>query len=1059
MNAPAQDELLRRWLNDDRARAGRITPRAGDGPAVASSRQRRLWLIDQLAPGNAAYNIHEALRIRGPLDVDVLVGAVRTIVARHDSLRTTLRDGDELVQDVTSPGEFDVEVTTLTGSAAAEVALRATATAEAGAPFDLARGPLFRARLLRLAPDHHVLLLTAHHTVSDGWSVVLIKAELAELYEAGIDGRRPCLPELPVQYADFAEWQCHQQPDEAKVDYWRRHLLDLPTALELPTDRPRPPVQSLAGRKLWFSLEAPAMERLRDVCRDAGMTTFTGLFAVFEILLCRYSGSQDIVTGTVMANRERVETENLVGFFANTVAVRTDLSGDPDFGELLARVGRALNGAHANQDVPFEHLVEELQPERDPGKSPLFQVMFTMQSAGTDGARLHGLEVEHIPTDNRTAAFDIAVALEEKQDGSVAGWLTYATALFDESTIRRLIDHYTVLVTAAGDRPASPISGYSLLTDAERDTLLEWNRTGHEYPEGQLIQEFVDRQAASTPDKVAVESDDGWLTFAELVVRANQLAHYLRRRGVGPEVAVALMTERTLDMVVAQLGVLKAGGAYVPLDPTYPTERLAYILRDTGARVIIVESAVAASVPTTDAEIVVIDQKRPSIAWEPVTAPRTDAVAANLAQIYYTSGSTGTPKGVLLSHEGWSNVITWHGRYFAVTARDRVAQVGAVAFDVCAWELWINLAAGATVCIPSEEVRISPERLLAWMAEKRITITWVPAVLAEQVLELPLPDDLRLRWLASGGDRLRRRPGKRLPFRFFNMYGPTEITVMCTSGPVSADGKRLPSIGYSISNSRLHVLDELGNPVPPGMAGELYIGGVGLARGYLGRPGQTAERFVPDPFSGRPGARLYRTGDIVRHAFDGAIEFIGRTDHQVKIRGLRVELGEIEAVLNGEPGVAQCCVVLRDTTIIAYVVREHDGVSEAQLARRAAAQLPGYMVPSVFLFLDALPVNAFDKVDRAALPDPGRVRRPASVTARTETEATLSRIWSEVLDVPDVDIDENFFAAGGNSLAAVRTIGRIRSEFDPDTPLRALFLEPTVRRLGAWLDGRTTLKE
>jgi len=1059
-----RSDLLERWLRErDRASEVRIPRRPPAGEPPASFAQQRLWLIDQLVSGNVAYNIHEAFRLRGPLDVDALRWSIDRIVQRHETLRTTFGlEGEDVVQRIVPPAPVELAVVDLSREPAREEQMRRLAVAEARTPFDLAAGPLFRAQLLRLAPDDHVLLTTTHHTVGDGWSLQIFNRELGELYEARTTGRAPELPELPIQYADYAVWQRGELQGEVleqQLAYWKERLRDLPAAIDLPSDRQRPSVQSLDGARLWFHVDEHVAGRVKELVREERVTLFTVLFAAYATLLHRYTGEAEIVVGTPVAGRERPELEPLIGCFVNTLVFRTDCSGDPTFRELVRRVRETAQGAYAHQQVPFERLVEELQPERNLSHSPLFQVLFALQLPDYETLALPGIETEVLEIDNGTAAFDLVVSLEERAEG-FAGWLTYSTALFEEATVRRLVRHLETLLEDAASRPDTRLGELELLPPEERETLLRtWNRTEAPYPREKLIQDLVDEQASRTPDKDAVVAPNGGMTFAELVSKSNRLARFLRRQGVGPEVPVALLTERTLDMAIAQLAVLKAGGAYVPLDPQFPPDRLDFILRDTGAPLVLAESTVLDKLPELDGEVIVLDRSWEEIDLEPDEPLPSAVTVSNLAQVYYTSGSTGQPKGVLVTHEGWSNIITWHGRYFGLTPEDRAAQFGAVAFDACAWELWTNLAAGASVHLMDDETRMSPERALEWMAANGITVTWMPAVLAEAVLALPFPPGLRLRWLASGGDRLHVRPREPLPFTFYNMYGPTEITIMRTCDPVGPTGRSLPPIGHPIANTELYVLDALGNPVPIGLPGELYIGGPGLARGYLGRPARTAEKFVPNPFSSEPGSRLYRTGDVVRVCPDGAVDFIGRSDDQVKIRGFRVELGEIETVLEEHPEVADACVVLRAdrSRLDAYVVANGSEPTPRELSDHVAKKLPEYMVPGTFVFLDELPLNAFGKVDRLALPEP-EVAHAASLddAPRTEAEQILCRIWQDVLGLEAVGIHDNFFKLGGSSLLATKAVAQVREAFDRKVPLRRLFEDGTVAGMAAWLEAEAT---
>lgn len=1035
----------------------RIAPRVGSGPAPASPAQERLWLIDQLAPGNVAYNIHEAVRLRGPLQIEALGRALDAIVTRHESLRTTFRrKGDELLLHVAAPAPLALRVLDMTG--ASELDVRRRAEEEARTPFDLQRGPLFRAQLARLGIDDHLLLTTMHHSISDGWSLRAFHAELSELYGALTSGRPPALPNLPIQFPDYAAWERRWLEGEAvrrQVTEWIERLRGHPVVLELPQDRRRPTARPFEGSRAWFDFDAEEAETLRALARSEGVTLFSVLFAAFAVLLHRYGTGDRFIVGTPVATRDRTDVEHLIGFFVNTLPVGVDCSGDPPFRELLHRLHRTLVDANAHRHVPFERLVEKLQPDRDMRQMPLVQVMFSYQVPDTEALSLPGMEVEHLQVDNGSAPFDLAISLEER-GAALAGWLTYSTAHFDAEVATRLVRHLSTLLGDIAKRPERRLSMLDILPAEERETLLTtWTRTEAPFERAALIQDLVDAQAQRTPDALAVASPSGSVTFAELVTRANRWAQLLRGRGVGPETLVALLTERSIEMAIVHLGVLKAGGAVVPLDPGFPPDRLALILQDTGARLVLAEPGVAARLPSADIEVLLVSPDSPELASQPDSAPPALAVAANLAQVYYTSGSTGTPKGILLSHEGWPNIIAWHGRYFGLRPGDRAAQFGAVAFDACAWELWTNLAVGASVHIMDEETRMSAEAALAWMADERITGTWLPAVLAEAVLDLPFPPELRLRWLASGGDRLRYRPGRTLPFTFYNMYGPTEITIMRTCGPVADSAGSLPPIGHPIANSELYVLDRHANPVPIGVPGELYIGGVGLARGYLGRPGQTAERFVPNPFSSEPGSRLYRTGDVVRFLDDGAIDFIGRTDHQVKVRGFRVELGEIEAVLARHPRVAECAVITRPgpnhaPRVVAYAVTS---ASSSELGEELARQLPDYMVPSAFVILDAMPVNAFGKVDRLALPDPADVAERATTEPRTETERVLAAIWGDVLESETIGVDDDFFKSGGTSVLATKVAARIRAALGRPMPLRRLYEHSSIARLAAWLDA------
>ncbi|HYH80916.1 MAG TPA: amino acid adenylation domain-containing protein, partial [Longimicrobium sp.] len=918
--------------------------------------------------------------------------------------------------------------------------------------FDLSAGPLFQAGLLRLGAEDHVLLLSMHHIVSDGWSMGVLFRELSALYEAYREGGESPLPELAVQYADHAAWQREHLVLEGELAYWRERLADAPALLELPTDHPRPAVRTFRGANARVQLPAELLERLRTLGRSEGATLYMVVLSAFQALLSKYGGSEDIVVGSPIAGRGRGEVEGLIGFFVNTLVLRTDVSGDPSFRELLGQVREVTLGAYEHQEMPFEKLVAELSPERSLSHSPLFQVAFTLDNAQDTGGGLAGLSVRGVGTGLESAKFDLSLGLTETAQG-LRGGLTYSTDLWEAATMQRLVGHFTRLVEQAAADPDVRISRVSLLNEAERRQVVEeWNRTAVEYPTSACIHELVAAQAERTPEALAVVCGEDALTCHELDARANRLARRLVGLGAGPEVRIGICLERGPEMVVAMLAVLKAGAAYLPLDPAYPADRLASMLADSGARILVTQASLRGLLPAEGVRTVRVDADAAEIAAEPDVAPRAAAAPENAAYVIYTSGSTGTPKGVEVTHGALLNLVQWHRQAFAVTEADRATQLAGLGFDASVWELWPYLASGAAVhLVADEETRTSPAALRSFLLGRRVTVAFAPTPLAEALLALEWPAEAPLRLLLTGGDALLGRSRADLPFELVNNYGPTENTVVATSGVVAAarGSGRAPGIGRPIHNVRAYVLDRRLEPVPVGVPGELCVGGAQVARGYLGRAGLTAENFVPDPFRG-PGARMYRTGDQVRWLASGELEFLGRLDRQVKVRGFRIELGEIEGALRRSEGVADCVVVAREDVpgekrLVAYVV----GEARAEALRdRLRRSLPEYMVPSAFVFLDALPLTPSGKLDRKALPAPELASaEDRYVAPRTPVEEVLAGIWAEVLRLERVGVHDSFFELGGHSLLAARVVSRIRELFGVEVPLRALFEGPTVAEL------------
>ncbi|HEX5724711.1 MAG TPA: amino acid adenylation domain-containing protein, partial [Longimicrobiaceae bacterium] len=1015
--SPARRALIEARLRGQVRSLG-IVPRPHRESAPLSFAQERLWFLDRLDPGSTTYNTPWSLRLRGALDIGALERNLSEIVRRHETLRTTFREVDGSPVQVIAPfGGFTLPVEDFSGLAEAdrEMEMRRRVTEDAARPFDLAAGPLFRAALLRLGEEDHVLLVGMHHIVSDGWSIGVLSREFSALYEAYREGRESPLPELPVQYADYAVWQREQLAGEVlerQLSYWKERLAGAPELLELPADHPRPAVQTYRGASVPVELSPELLERLQALGRSEGASLYTVVLSAFQVLLSKYSGSEDVVVGSPMAERTRKEVEGLIGFFVNTMVLRTDLSGDPSFRETLRRVREATLGAYEHQEVPFEKLVAELQPERSLSHSPLFQVMFTLEDAGGGGGALPGLKVSGVGAAMEIAKFDLSLELAATPRG-LRGGLNYSTDLFERGTIERMLGHLArVLEQVAADADVR-LSRLALTGPEERARVVEeWNRTERAYPRGVCVHELFEAQVRERPDAVALAWGDAELTYRELDARANRLANHLVRLGVGPDARVGVLLERSAELIVSILAVLKAGGAYVPLDPSYPPERLRLMLADSSVRVLLSRSDLAGAVEAGGLAVVHLDQAADALASEPVEAPRSGATAENLAYIVYTSGSTGKPKGVMVAHRHVVQLVC-ETDYVQIRPGDRIAQASNAAFDALTFETWGAFLNGATLVGIPRDVLLSPPALHRMLREERITTLYQTTALLNQ-LSRELPDVFApLREVLFGGqavdaDSVRRLLKAGKPQRLLHMYGPTETTAWCSYENVEhvAEDALTVSVGRATGNQRIYLLDPALNPVPVGVPGEAYVGGDGVVRGYLDRPGLTAERFLPDPFVVEPGTRMYRTGDRLRWKVDGRLEFIGRVDEQVKVRGFRIEPGEIEATLTAHAHVHEARVIVREDEpgeqrLVAYVV----GEAEAEALREhLRLSLPEYMVPSAFVALERIPLTPNGKLDRKALPAPeGDAYGQRSYEAPLgEVEAALAEIWAEVLGVERV---------------------------------------------------------
>jgi amino acid adenylation domain-containing protein len=1055
-----------------------LVPVARGGALPLSFGQERLWFLAQLDPTSPAYVIPLALRLAGDLDDGALERALTEIVRRHEVLRTTFRvDGGKPAQVIHAPGPVPLERASLADlpADARERALRAEAEAEARRPFDLGTGPVLRVKLLEVAAGDHVLLLTLHHIVSDAWTSTVLLRELAALYAAFRKGDPSPLPELPLQYADYAVWQRGWLSGgvlEEQIDYWKEQLAGAPPALELPTDRPRPPVQSFRGAQQSFALSPELTAAIKDLARREGATLYMVLLAAFDVLLHRHTGQDDVVVGTPIAGRTRREVEGLVGFFLNTLVMRTRLAPDLTFKQLVARVKEVSLGAYAHQDMPFERLVQEIQPAPDPGRSPLFQVIFNLQNAPREGVRLPGLALRGAVAENATVKVDLTLLMADLPRG-LAGRVEYASDLFDGATIARFVRQLETLLAAVTREPQRLLRDLPVLPDDERQRLLvAWNDTDAPFSTRERFHELFEAQVDATPGAPALVAGPARLTYAELDRRANQLAHHLRRRGVGPDVVVGLCCPRTADLVVALLGILKAGGAYVPLDPAYPPRRLAQILGEARAAVVVTVAALAANLPGEGVTAVRLDADAGAIAAESEARPGLEAASSDLAYVLFTSGSTGAPKGVAVEHRQLVNYVRGVAARLDLARGATYAHVSTFSADLGNTVLFPSLATGGCLHLLGEALTTDPDAFAAYLQREGIDcLKIVPSHLAA-LLSAAHPDQvLPRKLLVLGGEALRWDLVARIEHlapgcRIVNHYGPTETTVGVLTCPIESvahrDGPTVP-LGRPLPNSRVYVLDAQMQPAPTGVPGELYVGGAGVARGYHGRPDLTVERFLKDPFSPVPGARLYRTGDRARYLPDGTLLFLGRADSQVKIRGHRIELGEIEAALADCPSLRGAVVLvdeaaLGDARLVAYVVPSAPAPDVAGVRAFLAERLPEPMIPSAFVVLGALPLTPNGKIDRRALAALARPSDEASDDAgdagpRTPVEEVLAALWADVFARERVGVHERFADLGGHSLLAIQIIARARDAFQVSVPLRAIFEAPTVAALAARIEA------
>ena len=1078
--APLLEEMAQRVARAAPSEQGMLRPVSRATELPLSYAQERLWFVAQFQGGSEAYHVPLGLRLEGKLNREALQRALDRIVWRHEALRTSFQPVEErTVQKIAArESGFALVEHDLRGGAEAALELNWRLAEEAQTPFDLEHGPLIRGQLIRLAEQEHVLAITIHHIVSDGWSLGIFFDELSALYGAFWRGEEDPLPELAVQYADYAVWERQWMKGEVlrqQAEYWETTLSGAPAVLELPADHARPAQQDYRGRFEKFVLDKELTAGLKELGKRQGTTLYMTVLAGWAALLARLSGQEEVVIGTPVANRGRAEIEGLIGFFVNTLAVRVDVNGSSTVEELLARVKEQALGAQQNQNLPFEQVVEIVRPERSLAHSPLFQVMLAWQVGPEGAVVLPGLEAKPLEPVSRVAKFDLTLSLEETGD-KIVGGLEYATALFEAATIERYLGYFRRLLKAMVADERQAVDRLAILQGEERHRILyEWNDTAVKYPSDKSVHELFEEQVTRTPEATAVVFEEASLNYRELNRRANQLGHYLRKLGVKPDDRVAICVERGMEMIVALLAVLKAGGAYVPLDPTYPADRLRFMLEDCAPALLLTQGHLTELFSEIAETLPVLDLTEDSLLWgnQPESNQEHSVIgltSEHLAYVIYTSGSTGAPKGVAMPIGAAVNLLCWQINRSKSPAVRRTLQFAAVGFDVSFQEIFSTLCSGGVLFLIDEEKRRNPTKLVRFLTEKRIQRLFLPNVALQMLAEAAtatqdaskegghFPSELEEIIVAGEQLRIDRKVeeffGRLEHCRLENQYGPTETHVASSfflhSEP--AHWPTLPPIGRPLANGRIYILDSHGEPVPIGVAGEIYIGGAGVARGYLNRPELTTQRFMKDPFVEEAGARMYRTGDVGRWLADGNIEFLGRNDSQIKIRGYRVELGEIEAQLSSYPGVREVAVVAHEDTpgekrlVAYYTSAETNEAGAEQLRAHVAAKLPEYMVPGAFVRLESLPLTRTGKLDRKALPAPeGDAYASREYEApHGETEMALAEIWAELLHTERVSRHDDFFALGGHSLLAVRVVSRIRQLLEVEVAIGDLFMRPTL---------------
>ena len=1061
--SPKKQELLKLLVQDQqRASHPQLCAHKWQGSRPLSFAQQRLWFLDQWQPGTISYNIPALARLTGPLNVELLQHAFWQVLNRHEVLRGYFVSGDGECEQMLVPAErFEISVEDISPYLdwAAEARLRATQ--QFRKPFDLAEGPLLRASLYRASSIEHYLALTFHHILTDAWSFSIFFRELGEFYSALIDCRTPDLPEILVQYSDFAYWQRQMLETESarkQLEYWREQLSGSLPLLDLHVDRPRPALQTFAGAQLVHRMSKEFSDRLRAFSRAHNVTLFMLLLAGFRAVLGRFTGQDDIIVGTPIAGRTRVETEKLIGFFINTLALRLQVPYDITFKELLGRIKETCLGALANQDVPFEKLVQELHPDRDVSRPPIFQVLFSLQNVPAQTLSLPSLQVEITRLESPSSKFELTFDVFDRPEG-LACLVEYNTDLLDASTVERIVAGFERLLMGAVANADQQVWRLPLISEHERrQTVQEWNQTDRSFPQV-VVHELITEQARKRPGQEAVRCGDRILTYFELEKRSNQLARALCQSGVKRESLVGVLAGRSERMPVALLAVLKAGGAYVPLDPAYPKERIRYMVEDSGCTVVIAETSLMGIAQDLGCATLCLDETWSAIRSEEDTPLKVLSDPKQLAYVIYTSGSTGKPKGVMIEHGALVNFLTSMVTEPGIVEQDRLLAVTTLSFDISGLEMYLPLIVGGKIEIATQEETIDPDRLQRKLAASGATVMQATPVTWRMLVQSGWKGKPNLKVLCGGeglGSELADALVERVA-EVWNVYGPTETTIWSAVGRLKHNGA--VRIGRPVANTTMYVVDPRTLEVQPvGVAGELLIGGVGLARGYLGRPELTAEKFITSPF--KPGERLYRTGDLARWRPEGELECLGRLDQQVKIRGYRIELGEIEAVLGEHEDVVQVAVVaLGDRPgyqrLVAYVVASAERTpSTVELRELAQRQLPQYMVPASFVFLPKLPQTPNGKVDRRALPAPEEARpdrQSGYVPPRNEMERTIANIWQKALHVGQIGREDNFFDLGGHSLLMVQVYSALRKHCSTDLSLIDLFRYPTIKSLSEYL--------